>query len=305
MIQVTALTYRRPGTLARLLEAFRTLELPDTPVRFLIVDNDPAASARATVEAAMTGFVGRRLDYVVETEAGIPAGRNRALQEAADADAELLCFVDDDAYPASSWLRELLACRRSSGATLLFGPVRYASPAGLSVARRLFAASLVARGRFIERYSTARARRGQIVTSGTGNWMGDVRWITRHGLRFDPARTAGGGEDAAFRERARALGAALAWCPNAIVHEPLPRGRVSVRYQFRRAVAHGRIAAQLPRRPRLVILRHPAGRIVAGIALMLVPVLGLASFSLGLHMVGMGIGASRAEDGDASGPYAR
>lgn len=47
-VVVAALTYKRPEMLARLLESLLTLEHPaGWDVRFLIVDNDPEASARS------------------------------------------------------------------------------------------------------------------------------------------------------------------------------------------------------------------------------------------------------------------
>lgn len=303
-IVVAALTYRRPDTLRRLLDALAALELPAADVRFVIVDNDAAASARATVDACTPRFAGR-LHYVVEPRPGIPAARNRALHEAAAGGAAVLCFTDDDAYPQPSWLRELLACRAATGAVLVLGPVRLVAPRGLRGWRRVFAASLVARARFIARYAATQARRGRIVTSATSNWLGDVRWIEAHGLRFDEARAAGGGEDTAFFDAVGALGGRRAWCEHAVVNEGLPPDRVSVAYQYRRARANGINSAQLGRSARLLVLRHPIGRMVAGLALMALPVLGIASFALGLHAFGSGVGMRRAARGARSDLYSR
>lgn len=305
VLYVAALTYRRPATLRRLLEALLELELPEADVRFLIVDNDPAASARPLVESLVPRFTGGRLEYVAEAEPGIPAARNRALREAIAGGGAALCFTDDDAFPEPGWLSHLDRCRRATGAALVFGPVRLVPPRVAGVARRLLARSIVARARFIERYATRQARHGRIVTSATSNWMGDLAWIEQRNLYFDERRSAGGGEDTAFCDEVAAHGGHLAWCERAVVHEHLPPERVSVRYQFRRSRANGINSLHLARRPRLVILRHPFGRIIAGLGLMVVPVLGIASFALGLHMLGMGVGMLQARRGAQSDLYSR
>lgn len=291
-IVVAALTYRRPGSLRSLLDAFTRLATPAaTDVRFLIVDNDAAGSAHPVVHE-FSKPLAQRLDYIVEPVPGVAVARNRALRTAIESGADCLCFVDDDAYPADDWLCALDACRRSTGAVLVFGPVRFVPERTSMPWRRFVGASVAARGRFLERYSARKARKGQTVTSGTGNWMGDLRWIAAHSVEFDAAHFPFGGEDAAFREAVRAGGGELAFCPGAVVHESLPTDRMSVRYQFRRGREHGRQTARLGRRPHLVVLRHPLGRILIGAFLMIFPVLGLASFALGVHQLGMGVGES-------------
>ena len=122
-IVVAALTYKRPELLAALLESLLKLERPaGWTVRFLIIDNDPDASARETVEAAAEAF-GGLLDYVVEPEPGIPFGRNRAMREAVARGASLQCFIDDDGIAEPTWLCEMLAHRELTGAAVIGGPV--------------------------------------------------------------------------------------------------------------------------------------------------------------------------------------
>ncbi|MGA7204619.1 MAG: glycosyltransferase family 2 protein, partial [Specibacter sp.] len=85
---IAILTYRRPEALARalpyVLAHARALERdnPGVAAAVLVVDNDPAGSA----EAAVAEFGDAMLRYVREAEPGISAARNRALDEAADAE---------------------------------------------------------------------------------------------------------------------------------------------------------------------------------------------------------------------------
>lgn len=304
-IVVAALTYRRPESLRTLLDAFRALERPAASMRFLVVDNDPTASAKPVVDAWRATAPDIALDYVVEPVAGIPAARNRAIDAAVATGATLLCFTDDDARPETGWVRELFACHRAMASVLTFGPQRL-EPVGVDGAwRRFLARSLVARARFMERYAARRARAGQVVLGATHNVMCELSWITRNGIRFDPSRTEGGGSDTAFREAVRAAGGRLGWCERAVVIERLPRERIGVRYQFRRARAHGITSAQVTRNTHRRPLHNATGRVAAGAMLMCVPVLGRASFTLGLHLLGMGVGMLDARRGIRSGLYER
>ncbi len=307
IIYIAALTFHRPEGLARLLSAFSRLERPDNAeVRFLIVDNDAAGSARPIVEAARPQFGDSRLDYVIEPEPGIPVARNRALDEAISAGAELLCFTDDDAWPHPNWLVQLVDCYRKSGAVLVFGPQRLCRPPHLkSTWTRFIAHSLEARSRFVERFAEKESRRGRIATSGTYNWLGNLNWISKKKLRFNPEMQYSGGEDSEFREAVLARNGTMAWCSRAMVFEDIPEDRLSVRYQFRRARVHGMNAENIKRLVYPALLRHPIGRILAGIGLIILPVLGFASFSLGLHQLGMGVGMLQARWGGHPDLYRR
>lgn len=306
-ICVAVLTYNRPERLERLLNAMSQLRMPEAKeVRFVVVDNDPDCSGRAVVEAANHELPGIDIHYVVENEPGIPAGRNRALDEALSSGSDLLCFTDDDAWPHPTWLLHLVECYRKSGATLVFGPQRLRRPPKLNSRwKRLIARSLEARSRFVERYSEREARKGRIATSGTYNWLGDLHWIGSRGLRFDTAMRFSGGEDSAFREAVTAKGGVLAWCPDAVIYEEVPEGRLTITYQFHRAKVQGMNAAGFERPVYPRILRHPVGRIMVGVGLMVLPVLGFASFSLGLHQLGMGIGVLKAHRGVRGHLYPR
>lgn len=305
VIYVAALTYQRPQLLRQLLEAFLELDLPQTGIRFLVIDNDPAAGARATVAPFKPRFVEAALDYVVEPEAGIPAARNRALDEAIAGGGTLLCFTDDDARPDREWLSALVSCQRENRAAMTFGPVRYVSRAPVSGWwRKCLAASITARGRFMERYAAREAGRGRVI-GGSGNSMIDLDWAGRHEIRFDTTMRESGGEDTAFREAVHASGGRLAWCERAIVYESLHPERISLRYQFWRARAHGMTFERYTRHRHKRVPGNPVGRMFAGIGLMIVPMLGAASFMLGLHLFGMGIGMLQARHGRQSGLYAR
>ncbi len=130
LVTVAMLTYRRldqlpdviPAVLAQLDELVAAGGLADR-AELLVVDNDPAASARSVVETVGQGRPEVR--YVCEPEPGIAAGRNRALDETETSDA--VVFIDDDERPGTGWLVHLVRTWRDSGAGAVSGPVRSTS----------------------------------------------------------------------------------------------------------------------------------------------------------------------------------
>ena len=104
-VTIAVPTYHRPDDLQALLplllDQARLAEARGHPTTVLVVDNDPAASARAVVEAVGRGAV----RYVVEPEPGISAVRNRAMEEGGGG---LLAYIDDDERPNETWLPDLL-----------------------------------------------------------------------------------------------------------------------------------------------------------------------------------------------------
>lgn len=303
VVFVAALTYRRPEMLAILLENFLALEHPSGyDTHFLIVDNDASASARHVVESFAPRFGEDRLVYVVEPEPGIPFGRNRALREATDRGAKLLAFIDDDEYPDAAWLHELVAHHRQTGVVLVGGPVRLLPPDyPIGKWRRLLARSLIAHNAFVQAWSARRFRQGRLLVIATNNWLGDIEWINDMQLRFDPALCDTAGDDAAFFVTVQARGGKVSWCERAIVNEHLPPGRLSVSYQFKRYRGFGITAARLGRSSSPDQLM----RMLGGLILIVVPVLGWASPMIGLHMLGTGVGWFAGLRGARSYQYAR
>ncbi|MGL4256399.1 MAG: glycosyltransferase family 2 protein, partial [Microbacterium sp.] len=119
MLVVVAIpTFKRPAALESALSSVtaqaRARTDGHTTVRVLVIDNDPLASARNVAEAFDA-------TYCVEPQPGIAAVRNRAIDEASDADAVI--FIDDDEVPEDSWLRNLLRAHAETGAHAVAGRV--------------------------------------------------------------------------------------------------------------------------------------------------------------------------------------
>jgi succinoglycan biosynthesis protein ExoM len=233
---IAVLTYRRPEDLAAVLPELEnqlTENLPraDSPTagrigdrsRILVVDNDPAASARSVcAEASLS-----RLDYVHEPRPGIAAARNRALAEAADHD--LLIFIDDDERPVPGWLRLLLQTHRHERRCGVVGPVvsEFAVPLP----------EWVAAGGFFTR---RRMPTGTPVTvAATNNLLLDLPRLRRSGVRFDDRFGISGGSDTLFTRQLVTAEGPLAWCDEAVVTDVVPAARCTRDWVLRRALRMG------------------------------------------------------------------
>src|SRR5471032_3402708 len=99
-VAVIALTYRRQDGLKKLIDSLQVQRAAAHPFRLtvVVVDNDAARSA----EAVATAYVSRpdfTVQYEVQPVQGIPHARNAGL-DAVPADADFLCFIDDDEFAA-------------------------------------------------------------------------------------------------------------------------------------------------------------------------------------------------------------
>ncbi|UWR03041.1 glycosyltransferase [Ruegeria conchae] len=238
-ITVSTLTRQRPEMLAALIESWGEMKLPpDCSVRCLVVENDSSPLSEDTVRAA--GAVlpnGAGLDYVLETEPGIPFGRNRAAREALEQGSDLLCFVDDDEVVASDWLESLVAGYRKSSSVLLGAPLRAAGPTGQETAmQRLMLRNIS--NRYLDKENTA-ARKATLndtggVTIVTNNWLGETRLFSETGLWFDETMRMTGGTDAKFYAETVTAGLPVGWVHDAFVYETIPPERLSFWYQAAR-----------------------------------------------------------------------
>jgi hypothetical protein len=309
-ICLAIVTRGRPQPLGELLQALLQIERPaKSQLHFLVIDNDPKGSA----ETVFGEFAAKAIEpasYHVEAGHGIPLARNRALREAAKLRSDVLVFIDDDEIPALDWLANLVAHYRKTGGELIGGPVRMRTDShpSLTAWQRVVYRSTVAwvnrKARKANRYSAS----GQVVTVVTNNWLGDMRFIAANDLRFEPGFAASGSSDTAFFRAAMQRGARHGWCPEAIVYDRPPLGRLSLRYQFRRARAQS-INHFHQRHPdagtamRIRTAGVAVIRIVLGGVGMIIPFSGAASLVRGIRSIGWGVGRFDALAGKRSEFY--
>ena len=229
-ITICVCTFRRPDLLQRLFTALARLEDGGGRLTFscVVVDNDPAGSARLIVEA-FRASTALEVVYAVEPERGFAAVRNRTLDLAR---GDGIAFIDDDEAPEPTWLVRLLDTLQATGADGVLGPVRPFFPTPPP--------DWVLRGRLCDRPIHPTGMTMPWDKCRTGNVL-FRRAIVTGGIRFDPA-FARGGEDVDFFRRACARGHRFVWCEEAAVYEVVPPERVTKAYFLRRALLQGAIS---------------------------------------------------------------
>lgn len=225
-LTIAVLTYQRVsqvvGLVPKLVEQAGTV---DATVRILVVDNDPAASARDAVVAAL----GDDGVYVHEPVPGIVAGRNRALE--ASADQDLLVFIDDDEVPSARWLAQLVELYRQADPSVVavVGSV-------VSVFERR-PEPWVEAGRFFDRRRLSTGT--EITVAATNNLLLDLRWLRERGIRFDQRFGLSGGSDTLFSRAIVAQGGRMLWCDEAEVTDEVPASRITREWVLQRAYRSG------------------------------------------------------------------
>lgn len=282
-ITVAALTRRRPGMVKALIASWGDMDVPEnTTIRCLIVENDETPRCQDLIKGLHPLRNGIALDYVLETEPGIPFGRNRAAKEATAIGADLLVFADDDETVARDWLRQLVAGYRQSEAVLLGAPLRIAPPIdGLSTLERMMHKSIS------EEYTKKEIRNAGLttlndtprVTVVTNNWIAETRLFAQDQIWFDETMRFTGGTDSVFCAAVKAAGYKVGWVKDAFVYETLPKDRLSFAYQYARSrdqinVHFHRKMADRPISRYALILRLPTKLIEILILLVRVPFTG-------------------------------
>ena len=260
-ITVATLTRQRPEMLDALIKSWGEMQVPpNTIVRCLVVENDTAAHSEPVI--AHWGEVLPNeipLDYVLETEPGIPFGRNRAAREAITESADLLCFVDDDEVVATDWLEQLVEGYRNSSAILLGAPLRAAGPTGSeTLLQRLMLQNISNRYLGKETHAARQATLHDTggVTIVTNNWLGETRLFSEFGIWFDEKMRMTGGTDAKFYAETVAAGLPVGWVADAFVYETIPPDRLSFWYQVARGrdQSNAHLRRQLSRSPAKAVL---------------------------------------------------
>lgn len=258
-VTVCVCTYRRPAFLERLLKELATQETQGLfTYSVLVVDNDPAESARAVVEPLAATYP-KPLTYWPEAEPGIARARNKAV---ASAQGDFVAFIDDDERPIREWLLLLLKTCMAHGASGALGPVKphfdTAPPGWLT------------RGRFYER---ANYPTGFIIDGDhgrTGNVLFKRSLVPPGEPAFRPEFVTG--EDQDFFRRKIAEGHVFVWCSEAVAYETVPPVRWTRSYIVRKALMRGRYAVL---EPRFGVLDASKSLVAIGAYVLALPAVGL------------------------------
>lgn len=264
-VTIAVLTYLRPEDIRASLPALvHQAERYEGQASVLVVDNDPSASARATVNE----FTGDRVTYVVEPAAGIAAARNRAIDECT---TDVLVFIDDDERPTPDWLSLLVDTYVAHPGTL----------GVLGLVESEFSSTpdpWIVAGRFFERLCPPTGT--EIFTVSTNNLLLDRSLLERESLRFDERFGLTGGSDTLFSREARQRGLSFRFCAEALVLDAVPAERMTRSWALNRTYRMGNswsrtLLAVTPPGPsrlltRLKLTAAGAARVAFGTARLLV-----------------------------------
>lgn len=231
-ICICVCTYKRPHALERLLRHLDRLETGNLfTYSIVVVDNDEARSAEATVAAIAAAFPVPLL-YDVEPQRSIALARNRAV---ANARGDFLALIDDDEFPTPGWLLSLFNTCAQYGVDGVLGPVirhfdepppawfsksgiydRRVNPTGMAVYWK-------------------EARTGNVLLKAS---------VMAGETPFRPEFRAG--EDQDFFRRKIEQGFSFIWSAEARVLEAIPPARWKRTYVLRKAALQGATAALQP-----------------------------------------------------------
>jgi len=199
----------------------------------IVADNDPAQSARRTVEGF--SYSGRiQITYCFESKQNIALARNKALQHA---DGDFIAFIDDDEYPTEGWLLNLFRVRAAYEVDGVLGPVKPHFVQEPPVWAK--------KGRFFERPTFDTGYRLNWKEARTGNvlFKRDILNAVEIPFRSDYGT---GGEDVDFFRRMTERGCVFVWCNEATVYEMLPASRCTRSYLLKRAMLRGSNTSKHP-----------------------------------------------------------
>jgi len=308
LIAVGAITRQRPQMFADLLESFAAMRRPEgCDVIFLFAENDDALHVGQQVEA-FRAAVPEDVRLELEQRPGIPYARNKVLDMALAACADMLTFVDDDEVVTRDWLVEVVAAMEGRALDLGGGPVRLTptpepmTPWNAAVFRHL---TDRAKRRNSERARSVAAGRDHLVNIYTNNWALRLSAQRRLGLRFDERLEVSGGSDTRFSLQMKKAGARIGWMPDAWVEEPTPVKRLTLRYHFTRARDQSTNAVRLGRKgPAKALWQAVARSVDAGLLLLTTPIGGRYAAAKAVHKFGAAVGAVRGAFGGRSRHYA-
>ena len=216
-IVICVATYNRSELLKNCLSKINALNVPANYKSIVIVvDNDVNESAKAICDT-IKNKSSIPLYYFCEPNRGISNARNRLIQEALKFNPLLICFIDDDEFPAADWLEKHTDAITEYNADVTTGPV-------VPVYELIPDDNIKIKHKF----STGHVPRHVAA----GNVMFKSSLIQNQNLWFDKKYNFTGGEDFHFFDRSSKFGNKHIWVKDAIIYETVLEERRTRRYLF-------------------------------------------------------------------------
>lgn len=216
--------------LTQTLESLAKLTIPsDCSVELLLIDNAPQDSIKDVFEQFLDQLP-FPAHYFQEPNRGIVFMRNRAVQEALQADFDYLAFIDDDEIVHPDWLQKMYSTMVSYDADVTSGRTLRKLPETTP--------QWILEGGFFEKGKRSTGIRRP--TSSTCNVMFDVKKLCSDwNMRFDERLNFVGSSDILFFNQAHKKGAKIIWANEAVVEEIIPESRASKEWLLQRSYRIG------------------------------------------------------------------
>ena len=221
-------TFRRVDDLRLAIKSLDNQLLDITPAEIIIVDNDPAASAKDFVnEFQKTSKI--ETIYIHCPEPGVSNARNAAMEIQR---GRYIIFLDDDMDVAPDWAQKMINTSKNLNATIVFSPV-YARIPGPIQPMTPYLRSFFSR--LVDKQDEGLISE----TLGTGGSLIDTMPFDILDPPFDPSCNETGGEDDLFFDHLRQQGALVGWSPEAKAYECVPLDRTKTSYVAQRSFGFG------------------------------------------------------------------
>jgi glycosyltransferase involved in cell wall biosynthesis len=225
-VSICIATYKRPASLEKLILAIEQLSFVSiaTPtIEIVVVDNDPAGSARSICEN-LQQQIRWQLKYDVELRSGVTYARNRTIANIAE-HTDFIAIVDDDEVPNKQWLEQLLKVQAEYEADIVTGPVY---PCFEDDNTPLW----IKEGNFFE--PRKRETGSQLNVAFTNNVL--IKTICLDGIDpvFDHRFATKGSEDSHLFMRLYKNQCKIVWAGDAIVQESISASRTTLKWLVQR-----------------------------------------------------------------------
>ena len=218
-------THRRAKGLSRLLKALEPLAL-EHAFEIYVVDNHRAHEGLDAITALQGAGYPIPIHSAPVDEGGISQARNRVLQMAIDAQATHAALIDDDEWPSTQWLSELLRVQNIEDVDAVGGPTTAVFESDAPEALR----NCIYYGADLNLEDNATC-----TLQACGNVLLKLQTLSElEKPFFDPTLGRSGGEDLRFFMRFEQTGFTMRWAKNAEVFETVPADRSTKQWLGRR-----------------------------------------------------------------------
>lgn len=215
-------TANRPNMLISCLDSVCKQVIPENwDFQILVVNNSPWASIDHIINSAKLK-TGITINWINESQQGIPFARNTACTEALRRHADWILMIDDDEEALPDWMLAYENARIKFKEKVFTGPVNYIYPDGYKEWLENKGKSKLTSGRLVRRAST-------------NNVFFSIQLLTPPlSLDFDTQMAFTGGSDSDFFMRYVDSGGKIVVVSNAVVSEIVLPNRLTIFWRMQR-----------------------------------------------------------------------